>query len=350
MMDRGRISGVCAGVTLLLGAADLAWSQNPPTTTASPGGAIEKVTERGPVSAKVRLHPASVRIGDTVTFSIEVQSEAEVELLMPTFGSALGRFAIAEFVPRQSVDAQGRGTASQHYTLYPGHSGEHRIPPVTIEFVDRRPGQKPAPEGEDAYELLTESLIFTVESVVPADAGSALKPVMDKLPTLGETSADDSPAFIAAAGVMLLGLVIGLFAWWRRLRRPAASPFEMAMARLDSLDHRVRPDDREAMDAFFVELTDIVRRYLEQRFDLHAPELTTEEFLDIAADSADLTREHRGFLQTFLRNADQVKFAGYVPGRSDVDNMVLAVREFLKQTGLAAKSDPISHRAVPEHG
>ena len=88
------------------------------------------------------------------------------------------------------------------------------------------------------------------------------------------------------------------------------------------------------MDEFFVELTDIVRRYLEQRFDLHAPELTTEEFLDIAASSPDLTGEHRGFLQTFLRNADQVKFARHVPAENDVNNMVLAVREFLSQTGL----------------
>lgn len=299
----------------------------------STGARIEQRSERGPVSATVRVEPESVRIGDSVTLTIEVTAEAGVELLMPTFGASLERFEILEFVPREHINDAGRVVATQTYELFTSTSGEHSIPPITIEFVDRRPGQRAAPEDEDAYELLTERLTFSVESVAPQGAGNALKaplgPLEKRVP---------SPSrrwHWAASGVALL-IAAALIAWavrrWRgRVRKLSA--LELALTRLDALEAKPRPSaDAKSMDGFFVELSGIVRRYLEDRFGLHAPELTTEEFLDVAASSPDLTQNHRGFLQTFLRSADQVKFARYVPGAADVETALAAVRGFLQQT------------------
>ena len=55
-----------------------------------------------------------------------------------------------------------------------------------------------------------------------------------------------------------------------------------------------------------MELSDVVRTYLENRFDMRAPELTTEEFLESVSDSPDLTRDHQTLLRQFLRQADLV--------------------------------------------
>ena len=84
----------------------------------------ERRTERGPVSAVVRVEPATLPIGDAVTLTIEVTAEAGVELLMPVFGSSLERFAILEFVPRESIDEAGRTIATQHYRLQAPMSGQ----------------------------------------------------------------------------------------------------------------------------------------------------------------------------------------------------------------------------------
>ena len=210
-------------------------------------------------------------------------------------------------------------------------SGEHTIPPITIEFVDRRPGQRTAPEDEDAFELLTERLTFRVESVAPESAGADLKPLLGPLDEFGLVQAPRWPW--AAAGVVLVIVAVILALLARRLRTRARdrTPYEVALGRLDALEARPRPG-AGAMDGFFVELSDIVRHYLEDRFRLHAPELTTEEFLDVAASSPDLQRNHRGFLQTFLHSADQVKFARHVPQAADVETALSAVRGFLEQT------------------
>ena len=295
--------------------------------TGNPAG---QRTERGPVSALVRLEPDAVRIGDPVTLTIEVTAESGVELLMPVFGASLERFTILEFVPREEIDAAGRTVSTQRYRLQAPASGEHTIPPITIEFVDRRAGQRAAPEDEDAYELLTERLAFSVESVVPAGAGSDLKPPLGPLEALGAKGTPRWPWAAAAIGSIIIGALVFV---GRRLHGRAVqkSAYEIALDRLEVLETRPRPD-AEAMDAFFVELSDLVRRYLEDRFALHAPELTTEEFLDVAAGSPDLTRNHRSFLRTFLERADQVKFARFVPNAADVDTALTAVRGFLLQT------------------
>ena len=75
-----------------------------------------------------------------------------------------------------------------------------------------------------------------------------------------------------------------------------------------------------------------MRRYLENRFNLHAPELTTEEFLDVAATSPDLSADQKSFLQGFLRSADQVKFARLVPDADTIAKAVSAAGDFLEQT------------------
>ncbi len=290
----------------------------------------EQHVERGPVSALIRLEPQKVRIGDSVTLTLEVTAEADVELLMPVFGESLERFTILEFVPKERIEKTGRSIASQSYRLQALSSGTHNIPPITIEFVDRRPGMRPAPEDEDAYELLTPRISFEVESVLPENAGDMLKPPLGPLAPLAETQTRTWP-WLALIAVIFA--IAGLLILWRhvakRVQRQTA--LELALGRLDVLEARPRPDAR-AMDSFFVELSDLVRRYLEARFALHAPELTTEEFLDIAATSPDLTSEHRGFLQNFLSSADRVKFARHVPAATEVESVLSSVRDFLQQT------------------
>ena len=323
----------------LWSAASAAWPQQstapavPPAPAAPSAEIVEQRTQRGPVEAVVRIEPATVRIGDPVNLTIEVRAAAGVELLMPVFGAALERFTILEFVPREMVDPAGRTVSTQTYRLQAPASGTHSIPPVMVEFVDRRPGQRATPEDEDAFELLTERLGFTVTSVVPEGAGNDLKPRQGPLEPLTTQSARPWPwvtaglAALAAIGVALWCL----YRWRTRARQQSA--YDVALSRLDSLVALTRPADRAAMDGFFVELSDIVRRYLEAQFALHAPEFTTEEFLDVAASSPDLTRNHRSFLQAFLRSADQVKFARHVPDSADVETALTAVRGFLQQTG-----------------
>jgi hypothetical protein len=94
------------------------------------------------------------------------------------------------------------------------------------------------------------------------------------------------------------------------------------------------------MDSFFVRLSAVVRKYVEQRFGLRAPELTTEEFLDSMTTSPELQSGHRLLLQEFLRQADLVKFARVYPGEAEIWASLRAADRFLEDTRQPTPSEP----------
>jgi hypothetical protein len=109
-----------------------------------PAAAVELRSSRGPVDVVVRLSPESPLIGDVLNLELEVRADEGVELLMPEFGEALDRFVILDFSSREDLDDEGRTRAVQHYVLEPPFSGSHAVPPLLVEFIDRRPGAKPS--------------------------------------------------------------------------------------------------------------------------------------------------------------------------------------------------------------
>ncbi len=121
-----------------------------------------------------------------------------------------------------------------------------------------------------------------------------------------------------------LGAALLAAAWylWPR-RRPGSLPTEVAVPphvkaqrALGRLRTQSRTTQRE-IEAFYVEVSHVLRLYLEERFSLRAPERTTEEFLRDLEGGDQLAREHRRELERFLSRCDLVKFAAYVPTEPD---------------------------------
>lgn len=69
---------------------------------------------------------------------------------------------------------------------------------------------------------------------------------------------------------------------------------------------------------FCIEVSDVTRQYLEERFNFRAPERTTEEFLRELAGTNLLTPDQKESLGRFLESCDLVKFARYEPGEAEL--------------------------------
>jgi hypothetical protein len=293
---------------------------------------IERQSERGPVRVDLVITPAEPVIGDVIELRLVVRAEAGVEVMMPEFGEALGRFEIVDFAPSRQQEEEGGSVAQQIYRLQPAHSGTQTIPPLRVEFVDRREGRSPAPDGEDAYEILTDRITLEIAPILAEDAPLDLRPAYSDL---GPRRDSTRLWWAWALGVLLVLAAIAPFAWRgfiaARERQRRQSAYDVARSALDLLLQAGRPT-AETMDAFYVELSLIVRSYLEDRFALRSPELTTQEFLTEMGRSPDLARSHQQLLQKFLEQADLVKFAGYRPDAEVVSESIAAAEKFLSET------------------
>lgn len=301
------------------------------TSELRPADALSREIETGAVRLSVHAWPAKPRLGDPIHLELEASAPPEVELMLPEFGEALDRFEISGFSQRRA-DRGDRQVWIQHYTLQATHSGRQVIPPLLVEFVDHRPGAPPPPEGLDAHELLTEGLALEVASAFPpGEAPPALRAPAPALPLYRPGTASSLGPALAGLAAVLLAVILWRALAARRRRRRRLSAYDIAASRLERL-LRAGPPRDAGLDPFFVELSAIVRRYLEDRFELRAPEMTTEEFLAHTARTAVLTLEQRRTLQDFLRPCDLVKFAAHRPGQSEIDEAVAVARAFLSET------------------
>ncbi len=138
-----------------------------------------------------------------------------------------------------------------------------------------------------------------------------------------------------AVAIVLAAAGVGAFLWLRgrKLAAAAASPeltaHERALEALRRL-HAWLSEERE-MD-FIIEISRILRVYIQDRFELRAPHRSTEEFLEEARDSEALSPEHRELLGDFLRQCDLVKFARRSAALQKMEALFATAERFVRDT------------------
>ena len=83
---------------------------------------------------------------------------------------------------------------------------------------------------------------------------------------------------------------------------------------------------------FCILVSDTIRLYLEERFDFHAPERTTEEFLYELQGTNLLLPDQKESLSEFLKRCDLVKFARYEPREPELRNLHAAALRLVEET------------------
>jgi len=147
--------------------------------------------------------------------------------------------------------------------------------------------------------------------------------------------------------LLLLALAAAGYWVWRRWRKPkpAAEPEGLAPPHV-----RARERLRAALallsqpEPFCVEVSQTVRVYLEECFNLRAPERTTEEFLEELQTSPLLALGQKRSLADFLMRCDLVKFARYEPGEPELRDLYDAAVRLVEET------EPLSWAKAPPAG
>ena len=80
------------------------------------------------------------------------------------------------------------------------------------------------------------------------------------------------------------------------------------------------------------ELSMILRRYIEKRFSISAPNKTSEEFLQELSHSKYFDVYYKSLLKGFIKLSDRVKYSGYLPSKKELNDLIDSAEVFVKKT------------------
>jgi len=160
---------------------------------------------------------------------------------------------------------------------------------------------------------------------------------------------------LAGAALLAIG---GYTAWrWARRRSPKARQrFEIALQQLEGIRTLMQPS---SVREFSIAISDIVRRYIEDEFQITATHRTTEEFLhDLLESSNASLAAHRNLLAQFLNQCDVAKFAGVGLSMRIMETLHQSARSFVIESSktlpaaethqaLGSTRTPEAHDSLP---
>jgi hypothetical protein len=275
------------------------------------------------------VEKTSITIADTVLVQLEATAQPPYKVKMPKIDEALKNFGMIDWNSFPSrLDANNNVVTMNQYRLEPFISGTYPIPGFTFEFYD---ANEP---NAVMHKLSSEPVDIEVASLLGEDRENL---AIADIEGVVEMPAADAKWWLwagAGLGVAAIAAVVLVRARGRkiarlvRILRPA---HEVAYERLRLLvaDGLV---EKGMVKEFYERISDILRHYIEDRFELHAPERTTEEFLFELQSAGMLTTAQKATLAEFLNHCDLVKFAKHEPTSEQIQRTFDLTKDFIEKT------------------
>ena len=278
----------------------------------------------GPVAVELSLDAQVVEVAQPFTLTVTLTTEPGVDLILPELGDTWGSLDVIAVDEVADLPWEGKRRWQRLVKLESLGSGQLQVPAFTGTYIDRRGAGDPV-RGQ----IATKPMAVEVTSVLEGDVDPTQFRDIKGVVELPQVKAMHWFWPVVGATLAVSLLAIGVLAY--RTRRSAGlRPDQRALGAIETL----LQTDCDA-HAFYIQLTAIVRRYLEEQYAIVAPRLTTPEFLDCAKDSSQLDDEDKRSLHALLVAADQVKFARYQPSGARREEAVRIAREFVERAAKA---------------
>jgi hypothetical protein len=278
--------------------------------------------------------PARLTVGDPFDLVLTVTAADSARLIGP-LADSLGVFLPAG-QQAKTTTRPGPDESVYRLRLAAFKAGQQRLP--TFTFLVQ--------SGSRIDTLRSDSLSVSVASVLP----SKMQDIHDLKPA--EAFPNHWLWVIPGALLLAAGLVYAGFRVYRRIKRIrqlAATPllpWEQALATLDALPWREWLAAGQ-VKRYYYALSEVLKRYIERRFEFNAVEQTTTEILASMRTYRTPMREE---VRQFLTRSDFVKYAKTVPPDEEMRSAIAQVREIVTRTRPPEPAPaPLAHGEGPEN-
>ncbi|MUH35752.1 hypothetical protein D9O36_07865 [Zobellia amurskyensis] len=275
----------------------------------------------------------SIKIGEQIKFTVTVEADTTAQVIFPE-GQTFSPLETVEAFATDTTRQNDRMILQKIYALTQFDSGSYKVPAQRIEI--------------NGQGFLTDSTqVINVANV----AVDTLAQKMYDIKPLMEVEKSNSHLWKIILSVLLVLLLIGALVYWFFFRKKPLTeeekvallpPYDRALLELKNLE-KSKYLIQDEYKAYYSELTDIVRSYLEEDVHVSALESTTDELitkLEMLRDAGELKIDD-DTLQQFkriLQTADLVKFAKSKPDTSVAEQDRKSIEQIVHKT----------HDALPE--
>ncbi|MFH1458043.1 MAG: hypothetical protein ABIG31_02615 [Candidatus Omnitrophota bacterium] len=278
-----------------------------------------------PLTVKTEVDKKSLTVGENIKVTVVVSTASDGKIEFPDTDIDSGSFALKDFGQKERK-VFNRKKIIRWYIFNTYAIGEIPLPKLTLKY------KRKSDKDWNSYEIPGRPL--EVRSLLKDS--SAARQLRDIKPPLELPSRFNLFWII----VLVFCAVILVFAYryfinkkpLQQVVRPKLRPaHDIAYEQLEALQKKDLIRQGKTKE-YFVEISDIIRHYLENRFRFRAPQMSTEEFLANVRDSAPLIKTHKDLLKDFLVSCDLVKFAKYMPREEEINAVYLSAQNFIDQT------------------
>lgn len=279
------------------------------------------------------LDTSKIRIGEQAKIALSLSyrvNDGEMDIKFPSFTDTItGKIEIvrAGKVDTALIDKKNDPYAfrrTQELVITSFEEGFWAIPPFQFSI------------NGDTVETLP--LLLEVQTV-EIDTTQAIRDIKEiyEVPYTFTDWLKDNWQWVAGGAGVLAVLALVLFLIFRKkpmeeepVEDPEIPDYLRALLALDELEKQ-ELWQKGNVKLYYVELTEILRGYIEERYKVHALEFTTAQLM-AALSFTEMPADKRERLNNLLQMADMVKFAKAKPIIGENEMALRTARELIEQT------------------
>jgi hypothetical protein len=283
------------------------------------------------IRVQAEVDKSIITIGDRLNYTLTIDHQEGIRIEQPGPGANLGQFEIKDYQIHDPAKKNGNIIQKFEYEISVFDTGKFVIPPFPVAFFK-------SDTSRNFQIIQSEPIEIFVESVLTADNRELrdIKPPqsipfnLKKWLIYGLIT-----LFIIVSTVATIYYINrrkkGIPLFRKEKIRPA---HEIAMETLTELKNRWQYMlQKGEAKLLFTEISDILRKYLENRFFIKALEETTFEISQSLAEMEIGEKQQIMAIQV-LEFADLVKFAKYIPDEGETENTFEMLEKFIDETKL----------------
>ncbi len=280
-----------------------------------------------------------ITIGGLIHYRITVKHNRDITVEYPGLAANLGAFEIRDYTAAEPEKIDDKIISRAEYVITTFDTGNYVIPPVQVGYFS---------EDSVQMKLRTDIIKIRVNSVKPSEA----KDIKDiKSPMVIEIDYKKY-VYYGLGGLAFILLVLFIIYYIRKKRRgediipkrkkPILPAHIEALEMLEKLRDSTLPEEGKVKE-YYIQISEIIRCYIEQRYFIYAREMTTYELCSNLR-STDAGEEAVSLISDFLESCDFVKFAKHIPDDDENRNILQQAFDIVNRTKIE-----YTLAAEPEH-